>query len=242
VSSGAVRPPPSPALGECFDDVVLPHLEAAHRLARWLLRNDHDAEDVVQEAALRAFRYFRTFTGGNGRAWFLRIVRNTCHGWRSHRAHVPMDPFDEEWHSSAHPGADPEMLLLRSDSSAAIDRAMNHLPDRFRELLTLRELEGLSYQEIADVKGIPIGTVMSGLSRAREAFRSAVIDRPAGPDARIEDARKAGVSRGERNRPKMLALRHRKRDMRARRFAVRRPRSASPLRAPSLDLVRNLAD
>ena len=78
MSNGLCRPAPAPAIGESFDEVVLPHLDAAYRLARWLMRNEHDAEDVVQEASLRAFRYFRTFTGGNGRAWFLRIVRNTC--------------------------------------------------------------------------------------------------------------------------------------------------------------------
>ena len=169
---------PPCAIAECFDDVVLPHLEAGRRLARWLMRNEHDADDVVQEASLRALRYFRTFTGGNGRAWFLRIVRNTCRGWHSQRARVPMDTFDEAQHSNAHLAADPEALLLQSDAVAAIDDAMNHLPDRFRELLTLRELEGLSYREMAEVKGIPIGTVMSGLSRARQAFRSAVNNQP----------------------------------------------------------------
>lgn len=168
------RPAPSFAIGECFDDVVLPHLEAGHRLARWLMRNEHDAEDVVQEASLRAFRYFQTFSGGNGRAWFLRIVRNTCSGWYRRRALVPMETFDEEQHTRAHFTADPESLLLQSDTAAAIDHAMNDLPDHLRDLLTLRELEGLSYREMAEMKGIPMGTVMSGLSRARQQFRSAV--------------------------------------------------------------------
>ena len=176
MNNEVLRAAPSHEIGECFDDVVLPHLDAAHRLARWLMRDEDDAEDVVQEASLRALRYFRTFTGGNGRAWFLRIVRNTCIGWRSHRAHVPLDTFDEEGHSSA--AADPETLLLQRDAAAAIDRAMSRLPDRLRELLILREVEGLSYREMAEVKGIPIGTVMSGLSRARHAFRSAVNNPP----------------------------------------------------------------
>jgi RNA polymerase sigma-70 factor (ECF subfamily) len=176
MSSGVVRPGPPPAIGECFDDVVLPHLDAAHRLARWLMRNEHDAEDVVQEATLRALRYFRTFTGGNGRAWFLRIVRNTCSGWRADRVHAATDTFDEERHSSARAAADPEVLLLQSDTAAAIDRAMDHLPDRHREMLTLRELQGLSYREMADVLGVPIGTVMSGLWRARQAFRDSLND------------------------------------------------------------------
>ena len=146
---------------ESFDEVVLPHLDAAYRLARWLMRNEHDAEDVVQEASLRAFRYFRTFAGGNGRAWFLRIVRNTCCGWRGHGVQALTDPFDEEQHSSAQPASDPETLLLQTDDVTLIERAMSNLPDRFRELLVLRELEGLSYRELADVMGIPIGTVMS---------------------------------------------------------------------------------
>ena len=156
---------------QTFEEVVLPHLDAAYRLARWLMRNEHDAEDVVQEASLRALRYFRTFTGGNGRAWFLRIVRNTCHGWRGHSVQALTDPFDEEQHSSTRPASDPETLLLQTDDVLLIERAMSGLPDRFRELLVLRELEGLSYREIADVMDIPIGTVMSGLSRARQAFR-----------------------------------------------------------------------
>jgi RNA polymerase sigma-70 factor (ECF subfamily) len=163
---------------EEFNDVVLPHLGAARRLARWLMRNEHDAEDVVQEASLRALRYFGTFTGGNGRAWFLRIVRNTCCGWRSPGTSKPMDPFDEEWHSSTHAAADPEALLLRSETAATVGHAMNRLPNRFRDLLILREIEDLSYREMADIKGIPIGTVMSGLSRARRALRVAVTNDP----------------------------------------------------------------
>jgi RNA polymerase sigma-70 factor, ECF subfamily len=172
--SGLRRPEPSHPIGECFDDVVLPHLDAAHRLARWLMRNEHDAEDVVQEASLRALRYFRTFTGGNGRAWFLRIVRNTCSGWRGHRVQLPTDTFDEERHGDARAAADPETLLIRNVTAAAIDRALDQLPDRVRELLVLRELKGLSYREIADVMDMPMGTVMSSLSRARQALRGAL--------------------------------------------------------------------
>jgi RNA polymerase sigma-70 factor (ECF subfamily) len=174
MSNGLSRPATAPAIGESFDEVVLPHLDAANRLARWLMRNEHDAEDVVQEASLRAFRYFRTFTGGNGRAWFLRIVRNACYGWRAHSVQAPTDPFDEERHSSARPVRDPETLVLQTDDVRLIEQAMSTLPDRFRELLVLRELEGLSYQELAGVMGIPIGTVMSSLSRARQAFRGAL--------------------------------------------------------------------
>ena len=164
----------SPAGSESFDEVVLPHLDAGYRLARWLMRNEHDAEDVVQEASLRAFRYFRTFTGGDGRAWFLRIVRNTCTGWRGHRSNALTDPFDEEQHQSAQTGSDPEALLLQTDDATLIARAMHNLPDRLHQLLVLRELEGLSYRELADVMGIPMGTVMSRLSRARQALRGAL--------------------------------------------------------------------
>ena len=174
MNNGIRRQATSAALGESFDDVVLPHLGAAYRLARWLMRNEHDAEDVVQEASLRAFRYFRTFTGGDGRAWFLRIVRNTCSAWRGHRFEALSDPFDEEQHRSARPALDPETLLLQTDDAALIARAMRHLPDRFHQLLVLRELEGLSYRELADVLGIPMGTVMSRLSRARGALRNAL--------------------------------------------------------------------
>jgi RNA polymerase sigma-70 factor (ECF subfamily) len=164
------------AVGESFDEAVLPHLDAANRLARWLMGNEQDAEDIVQEASLRAFRYFRTFAGGNGRAWFLRIVRNACCDWRDHSFQAPTDPFDEEQHRSARPASDPETLLLQTDDVTLIERAMSNLPDRSRELLVLRELEGLSYRELADAMHIPMGTVMSGLSRARQAFRGALDD------------------------------------------------------------------
>jgi RNA polymerase sigma-70 factor, ECF subfamily len=160
--------------GQTFEEVVLPHLDAAYRLARWLMRDDPDAEDAVQEASLRAFRYFRTFVGGNGRAWFLRIVRNTCAGWRGHSFQASTDPFDEEQHSKTQPALDPEALALRADGVRLLERAMSNLPDRFRELLVLRELEGLSYRELAEVIGIPTGTVMSGLSRARQALGRAL--------------------------------------------------------------------
>lgn len=168
------QPSTTPAAGESFDEVVLPHLDAAFRLARWQMRNEHDAEDVVQEASLRALRYFRTFSGGNGRAWFLRIVRNTCWSWRGHSVQPPSDPFDEEQHSGDRSTSDPETLLLQTDDVTSIERAMRNLPARFRELLVLRELEGLSYRELADEMGIPMGTVMSSLSRARQAFRAAL--------------------------------------------------------------------
>jgi RNA polymerase sigma-70 factor (ECF subfamily) len=112
-------PPPAtaPARGESFDDVVLPHLGVAYRLALWLTRNEHDAEDVVQKASLRALRYFRTFAGGDGRAWFLRIVRNTCSAWRGQRFEGLTDPFDEEQHPSTRRPSDAETLLLQTDDA-----------------------------------------------------------------------------------------------------------------------------
>jgi RNA polymerase sigma-70 factor (ECF subfamily) len=156
-----------------FDEAILPHLHAGRALARWLMRNDDDAEDVVQEASLRALRYFGTFDGGDGRAWFLRIVRNTCWSWHQRTA-PPTDAFDEELHSSVQPAFDPEALALRTDDGRLIEHALSGLPDRFRELLVRREFDGLSYRELADAMDVPIGTVMSGLSRAREAFRVAL--------------------------------------------------------------------
>jgi RNA polymerase sigma-70 factor, ECF subfamily len=163
------------AAGDRFDDVVLPHLPAGRRLARWLVRNEADADDVMQEASLRAFRYFSTFNGGDGRAWFLRIVRNTCNSWQTHRGHAPIDAFDEEHHSHLGSAANPETLLLQTDDVTLIERALSRLTVRARELLRLRELEGLSYRELAETMGIPAGTVMSGLARARDAFRDALV-------------------------------------------------------------------
>jgi RNA polymerase sigma-70 factor, ECF subfamily len=160
--------------GDSFDDVVLPHLDVAYRLARWLTRNQHDAEDVVQEASLRAFQYFRTFSGGNGRAWFLTIVRNTCSGRPGRRIDAVTDPFDEEQHQGDKPSSNPETLLLQTDDATTIARALQNLPDRYHHLLVLREIEGLSYRELADTMDIPIGTVMSRLSRARGALRDAL--------------------------------------------------------------------
>jgi RNA polymerase sigma-70 factor, ECF subfamily len=160
--------------GASFDDVVVPHLDDAYQLARWLLRNDEDAKDVVQEAALRAFRYFRTFTGGKGRAWFFKIVRNTCATWRSPRGRAETDRFDEEQHSGDRLALDPEALFLRAENATVVARAIRHLPDPFHRVLVLREFEGMSYRELADAFEIPVGTVMSRLSRARHALRDAL--------------------------------------------------------------------
>ncbi len=149
---------------------MLPHLDAAHNLARWLTGNDQDAEDVVQEAFLRALRFFGSFRGGDGRSWLLAIVRNTCRDWlRQHRATAAA--FDEELHT---PDADvetPETLLVQQADRERVRRALEALPIPWREVLILRELEGLSYREIGEVAGIPPGTVMSRLSRARRRLQ-----------------------------------------------------------------------
>jgi RNA polymerase sigma-70 factor (ECF subfamily) len=177
-----------------FDDTILPHLDAAHNLARWLVRGSHEAEDVVQEACLRAFRYFGTFRGGNGRAWLLRIVRTTAFSWlQKNRAEEFATEFNEDIHSERCEALDPESLLLQRADTRLLEQAMNRLPARWREVLVLRELEGLSYKEIAEVVGVPMGTVMSTLFRAREQFRDAASDlvrrhaQPKGPSALNDD-------------------------------------------------------
>ncbi len=147
-------------------------MDAAYNLARWLTRNDHDAQDVVQEAYLRAFRFFEGFHGGDARAWLLAIVRNACFTWLGqNRPPEDTTVFDEEVHSSETAALSPEALLLQSADQALVRQALEELPAHFREVLVLRELEGLSYKEIADVVSIPIGTVMSSLARARQRLR-----------------------------------------------------------------------
>jgi RNA polymerase sigma factor (sigma-70 family) len=162
------QPPQSSA----FDQVVLPHLDAAYNLARWLTRNGHDAEDVVQEAFLRALRFFGGFHGGNARAWLLAIVRNTCYDWlRRHRPSEAPAPFDEELHSAVDQSPTPEDLVMEQADRQRLLEALESLPLVWREVLVLRELEELSYKEIAEVAGIKMGTVMSRLARARAGLK-----------------------------------------------------------------------
>jgi RNA polymerase sigma factor (sigma-70 family) len=161
-----------------FEQAVLPHLDAAHNLARWLTRNGHDADDVVQEAYLRAYQFFGGFHGTDGRAWLLRIVRNTCYTWLDrNRAGERTTHFDEEKHGAVRPGPDPESLAARGEDRALLLQAVEELPADFREVIVLRELEGLSYKEIAEVAGIPLGTVMSRLARARERLQQVLAGR-----------------------------------------------------------------
>ena len=155
-----------------FEQVVLPHLGAAYNLARWLTRNDHDAEDVVQEAYLRAHQYFGGFHGTDGKAWVLAIVRNSCYTWlQRNRPHEGTIAFDEEHHSGTSTAANPEAPVLESEDRHVVRQALEELPPPLREVIVLRELERLSYKEIASVAGVPLGTVMSRLARARERLQ-----------------------------------------------------------------------
>jgi RNA polymerase sigma-70 factor (ECF subfamily) len=157
---------------DIFEQAVLPHLDAAYNLARWLTRNEQDAQDAVQEAHLRAFRHFSDFRGGNARAWLLKIVRNTCYSWmRTNRPLQDATEFDETLFAPDVRSLNPEEIVLQNDSGALVRQALQKLPPNFREVIILRELEGLSYREIADITGMPAGTVMSTLSRARGRLR-----------------------------------------------------------------------
>jgi RNA polymerase sigma-70 factor (ECF subfamily) len=158
-----------------FERAILPHLDAAYNLARWLTRNGHDAEDVVQEACLRAYQFFGGFHGSDGRAWLLTVVRNTCYTWlERNRPREPVTAFDEDKHSAADPGASPPSLALRSEDRQLLHQALEQLPPEHREVIVLRELEGFSYKDIAGIAGIPLGTVMSRLARARERLQQAL--------------------------------------------------------------------
>ena len=151
-----------------FEAMMLPHLDAAHNLAKWLLRKEQDAQDVVQEAYLRAFKSFSGFHGSNGRAWLLTIVRNTSYTLLKNNKAVDLTTtFDEEIHAPGYDSASPATILEHAEDAKLISEAMDELPAEFREILALRHQEGLSYKEIADIAQIPPGTVMSRLARAR---------------------------------------------------------------------------
>jgi RNA polymerase sigma factor (sigma-70 family) len=162
-----------------FERDVSPHVDAAYNLARWLTGNDQDAEDVVQEAMLRAFMYFDGFRGGDARSWLLKIVRNTCFTWlETNRPKEVAATAIEGWEDVVTPppidfglNDDPETLALRRTTAFQLNSAMASIPAAFREVIVLREMEGLSYKEIAAVLEAPIGTIMSRLARARAELR-----------------------------------------------------------------------
>jgi RNA polymerase sigma-70 factor (ECF subfamily) len=164
------KPEEEPARKEdlsSFEALMLPYLDAAHNLAKWLLRNEEDAQDVVQEAYLRAFKSFSGFHGSNGRAWLLTIVRNTSYTLLKKNHAVDLTTtFDEEIHASGYESISPATILEHSEDAKLMSQAMDELPAEFREILTLRHQEGLSYKEIAEVTQVPPGTVMSRLARA----------------------------------------------------------------------------
>jgi RNA polymerase sigma-70 factor (ECF subfamily) len=159
-----------------FEQAMLPHLDAAYNLARWLMRNEQDAQDVVQEAYLRAFKSFSGFRGSNGRAWLLTIVRNTCYTLLKKNHSVDLTtPFDEEAHASSYDSTNPATVLEHAEDGQLLANAMNELSADFREILTLRHQEDLSYHEIGDILKIPTGTVMSRLARARVKLKECLV-------------------------------------------------------------------
>ena len=161
---------------ELFERTVLPYLNSAYNLARWLTRNEQDAEDIVQDAFLRALRSFDTFVAGrDGRAWILAIVRNCCRTWlRKNRSHEASLPLNDDSPAAIGTWSDPEAELIKNANSQLVRQSLEELPFEYREVLILRELEELSYKEIAQIAEIPLGTVMSRLSRARRELYARV--------------------------------------------------------------------
>ena len=161
-----------------FEQSILPHWKAAYNLARWLTGQDQDAEDVVQEAYLRAFKFFDSFHGDDSRAWLLTIVRHTAYTWLQHnRASDLSSSFDEELHDVESDDIAAEQLLVQIDDTQRLREALEALPVAFREVIILHDLEELSYKEIAVVADIPLGTVMSRLARARKRLHQNMVDR-----------------------------------------------------------------
>lgn len=160
---------------ETFESKMLPHLNAAYTLARWITGNVQDAEDAVQEAYLRALRFFRDFRG-DGRAWLLQIVRNTCYTrLRKKRFAEALTTFDDEAHSQHSTVGTPEVLAITAADVQLVRAAIQCLPITFREILILREIEGMSYSEIAKILDLPVGSVASALFRAREQLKKKLI-------------------------------------------------------------------
>jgi RNA polymerase sigma-70 factor (ECF subfamily) len=159
-----------------FEQDALPHLNSAYNLARWLTRNDQDAEDIVQEAYLRAFKFYHGFRGSDMRPWLLTIVRNVYCTWSRQNPGGRHVDLDEDLVSADPCFANPEEVLIQNSTGVLLRRALEALPTRSREMLILRELDGMSYKQISTVVGVPAGTVMSRLSRARARLRQSVAD------------------------------------------------------------------
>ena len=169
-----------------FEQQVMPHLDAAYNLARWITRNDHDAEDVVQESFMRAMKYFDGMRGTEARPWLLAIVRNTCYTWLEKNRPADLVPIDENNLASVEaelasfaPASmgNPEVIVLQSANRKLVNQALEELPVGYREVIVMREIEDMSYKDIATVAGIPLGTVMSRLSRGRELLKTAIENR-----------------------------------------------------------------
>jgi len=155
-----------------FEQATLPYLDAAFNLARWLTKDHHAAEDVVQEAYFRAARYFGSFRGGDGRAWLLGVVRRASFDWLSKRKGQPAVAFDEDIHDRGEESSSPAFQAIRKCDQASVREALEALPPQLREVIVLREFEELSYQDIAVVTAVPIGTVMSRISRGRQQLQT----------------------------------------------------------------------
>ena len=169
-----------------IEEVILPHMGAAYNLARWLTRNDDDAADVVQESYLRALRFSTGFHGSEGRPWLLTIVRNTCYTWLKRNRPSQLVQLNEATDLAEIDGSDPETSLVRRAQERQLREALERLPVEFREVVVMRELEELSYKEIAAVVGIPVGTVMSRLARARKRLQTALGPRRAARSHRVD--------------------------------------------------------
>jgi RNA polymerase sigma-70 factor (ECF subfamily) len=161
-----------------FEAITLPLFGAAYNLARWLVRDDRDAEDVVQEAYLRAFRFFGSYRGGDNRSWLLTIVRNTCYTWlQQNRSRELTEPIEDKLDEVGISTENPETILLQNMDAKLLRQALEELPIEFREILIMREMEELSYKQISSIADLPIGTVMSRLARGRKRLRELLVSR-----------------------------------------------------------------
>jgi len=162
-----------------FEQAVLPHLNAAYNLARWLTRDEAGAEDALQEACIRAFRFFEGQHGESPKAWFMAIVRNACLDWiKANRPRALEEPYDEDAHASPAPHGEPEPATARAAEARWLHACIAALPHEYREVIVLRELEELSYKEIGAIVGVPLGTVMSRLARGRDLLQKRLLAAP----------------------------------------------------------------